>query len=201
MKMRTRLAMLALIGWPLSATAATRTSTPSATGGPFYPPPRQRYGDVDNDLVRVGDRLVQAGGEVVGLCGRVMDRNLNPVEAARVEIWQCDNNGRYLHQSDSRPSQRDEVFQGFGFDITDASGGFMFRTIKPVPYPGRTPHIHVKVIIAGKERLITQLFLPDHPRNARDWIYRRIPAEKREQVTMRFVATDHDPLARVDLII
>ena len=43
-------------------------------------------------------------------------------------------------------------FQGFGHDVTDAEGAYSFRTIKPVPYSGRTPHIHVKVLVSGLVR-------------------------------------------------
>lgn len=59
----------------------------------------------------------------------------------RVEIWQCDMNGKYLHGGFRRSIEFDAAFQGFGHDITGPDGSYKFRTIKPVTYPGRTPHI------------------------------------------------------------
>ena len=164
-----------------------------------------RYDDVDNDLVKVSGEVEQAGGEVVRLSGRVLDSSGNPVPAARVEIWQCDANGRYLHRGDSAAqSSRDRAFQGFGHALTGADGGYAFRTIKPVPYTGRTPHIHVKVLLGDRGIVLptTQFYLPDHPAgNASDWLYQRIPQNQRELVTMHFAATAQEPTARVNLII
>jgi protocatechuate 3,4-dioxygenase beta subunit len=185
---------------PLSGVAAAAL-TPRASEGPFYPRPGMRLADVDNDLVRVAGRVEQAGGEIVRLEGRVLDSNGKPVEGARVEIWQCDANGRYLHQGDLGAGARDSGFQGFGHDLTGADGVYSFRTIKPVPYAGRTPHIHVKVLIADRERLTTQFYLPDHPHNARDWLYRRVPENRREQVTMRFRPTAEVPRANLDIVV
>jgi protocatechuate 3,4-dioxygenase beta subunit len=160
-----------------------------------------RYDDIDNDLVKISDRVEQAGGEIVRLKGRVLNPDGKPVESARVEIWQCDANGRYLHRGDSGWSSRDPAFQGFGYDMTNAEGEFTFRTIKPVPYTSRTPHIHLKVLLAGKEQLTTQLYLSDHPDNDRDWLYQRIPQQQRDLVTMHFKKTGQEPLAEVELVI
>ncbi len=175
--------------------------TPGGTEGPFYPLPSMRHDDDDSDLVRIVDSVERAGGEIVRLAGRVLDRDGRPLAGARVEIWQCDANGVYLHRRDPNHEFRDRAFQGFGQSLTGADGSYAFRTIKPVPYPGRTPHIHVKVWYDGRERLTTQFYLPDHPHNARDWLYNRIPADRREQVTLRFAAADPEPLARLDIVI
>ena len=193
--------VLGLVALPVSSLAAAVIPTPPASEGPFYPTRGMRYDDVDNDLVRVSRALEQAGGEVVRLGGRVLDSSGNPVPSARVEIWQCDAKGRYLHRGDRGRVSRDAAFQGFGHDLTGADGGYTFRTIKPVPYTGRTPHIHVKVLVGDRERLTTQFYLPDHPDNARDWLYQRIPQNQRELVTMRFAPTEPEPTARIDLII
>ncbi len=112
-----------------------------------------------DDLVKIVDKLEQAGGEIVTLAGRVLDVSGNPIPGARIEIWQCDVNGRYLHRADQGAIARDAGFQGFGHDISGADGSYAFRTIKPVPYAGRTPHIHVKVLVDGRERLTTQFYL------------------------------------------
>lgn len=186
---------------PVSGIAAAAGLTPSASEGPFYPNPGMRYRDTDNDLVRISGEVEQAGGEVVLLGGRVLDIDGKPIAAARVEIWQCDVSGRYLHRGDRGGNARDRAFQGFGHDLTGADGSYLFRTIKPVPYSGRTPHIHVKVLIANRERLTTQFYLPDHPDNARDWLYQRIPEASRERVTMHFVDSDSDPTALLDLVV
>jgi protocatechuate 3,4-dioxygenase beta subunit len=197
---RRRALLLGMAALPLPGVAAAAL-TPRATEGPFYPPPGMRLADVDNDLVRIADRVERAGGEIVRLEGRVLDAGGQPIAGARVEIWQCDVNGRYLHRGDRGAGARDSAFQGFGYDLTGADGGYSFRTIKPVPYAGRTPHIHVKVLVGGRERLTTQFYLPDHPQNARDWLYRRVPADRREQVTMHFRAGASEPRAVLDIVV
>lgn len=192
--------LLGLAGLPVAGLAAAAMPTPRATEGPFYPTDGMRYADIDNDLVKIGDAVEQAGGEIVRLGGRVLDLDGRPVQSARVEIWQCDVRGRYLHRGDAGGA-RDPAFQGFGFDLTGSDGRYRFRTIKPVPYSGRTPHIHVKVLQGNRERLTTQFYLPDHADNARDWLYQRIPLEQRERVTMRFVEGKNEPEAMLDLVI
>lgn len=197
---RRRRLLLGIMSLPVSGVAGAALTTPSASEGPFYPTPEMRFGDSDNDLVRIADAVTEAGGEIVRLAGRVLDQGGNPVAGARVEIWQCDVRGRYLHRGD-HGGERDPAFQGFGHDIAAEDGSYAFRTIKPVPYTGRTPHIHAKVLLGGRERLTTQFYLPDHPQNDRDWLYRRIPRDRREQVTLRFDASAGEPLARLDLVI
>jgi protocatechuate 3,4-dioxygenase beta subunit len=189
-----------IVALPVSGLAATGP-TPSAAEGPFYPLAGMRFDDIDSDLVKVAGKVERAGGEIVTLAGRVIAADGEPVTGARVEIWQCDVNGRYLHRGDSGEAARDDGFQGFGHDITKADGAYTFRTIKPVPYAGRTPHIHVKVLIGNRERLTTQFYLPDHPGNARDWLYRGVPANRRERVTMRFEATADWPRAMLDIVV
>ena len=194
--------ILGLAALPAAGLARAAIPTPGASEGPFYPPEEMRYADADNDLVRIDGLVERAGGEIVRLRGRVLDRQGNPVDGARVEIWQCDANGRYLHRGDSRGGARDRGFQGFGAFVTGGDGEYHFRTIRPVPYPGRTPHIHVKVLAGGRERLTTQFYLADHPANQRDWLFRRVPAELRDSVSMRFsVAGGGEPEASVDLVI
>ncbi len=197
---RRRGLVLGLAALPVAAFAAS-APTPSGTEGPFYPLPGMRFDDVDNDLVLVAGKVRQAGGEIVRINGRVLDTAGNPIAGARVEIWQCDVNQRYLHTRDRGGAARDAGFQGFGFDVTADAGEYSFRTIKPVPYPGRTPHIHVKVLIGGRERLTTQFYLSDHPGNSRDWLYRQVAADLRERVTLRFETATDVPQARLDIIV
>jgi len=192
---------LGIMTFPVSGLAVAALSTPSASEGPFYPTTGMRFDDIDNDLVQIAGEVEQAGGEVVVLSGRVLNNAGNPIVGARVEIWQCDVTGRYLHRGDSGWNSRDPAFQGFGHDLSAADGSFSFRTIKPVPYAGRTPHIHVKVLVDNHERLTTQFYLPDNPDNENDWLYQRVPHEKRELVTMNFNATQPVPQAIVDIVI
>lgn len=180
--------------------AQALVATPGATEGPFYPAPDMRFDDADNDLVRIEGQVREAGGEIIHLTGQVTDGDGNPVSGARVEIWQCDAEGRYLHTGDDRDSPRDSAFQGFGHDVTGKDGQYRFRTIRPVPYPGRAPHIHVKVITA-KRTLTTQLYRAGEPGNERDVLYRRLSAPERRTVEMRFETRDGVPTAVVHLVV
>ena len=177
-------AMATAFGVLLGTRANADDLTPSATEGPFYPTTGMRMADVDNDLVKVMGLVEEAGGEVITLKGRVLDKDGAPLPGLRVEIWQCDVNGKYLHPGDRSNIPYDTGFQGFGHDITDPDGGYVFRTIKPTQYPGRTPHIHVKVLDGATELLTTQFYLPDHPANRRDRIYNRLSDIEKAQVTM-----------------
>ncbi|MCC9604313.1 protocatechuate 3,4-dioxygenase [Blastopirellula sp. JC732] len=147
--------------------------SPSMTEGPFYPDKMPL--DQDNDLIIIGDSLTPAVGEITHLTGRVLSTSGEPIRNATVEIWQCDANAVYLHTADSRTkqSQQDKNFQGFGRFETASTGEYRFRTIKPVPYPGRPAgHIHAKVKVGGREVLTTQIFVRGAEGNARDGIYR-----------------------------
>lgn len=196
---RTALRLLAAIPFvALAPWQAFARRTPSATEGPFYPTPSMRYADADNDLVKIADQVREAGGEVIILKGRVLDREGRPAEGARVEIWQCDAEGRYLHTRDRSRGPRDEAFQGFGHVVTGPDGAYAFRTIMPVPYPGRTPHIHVKVFYGGRE-LTTQFYIAGHPLNARDGLFRRMSGADQEAVSMSFRDGPDGPETSVDI--
>lgn len=168
------------------AEALTRTLTPSSTEGPFYPDKLPL--DQDNDLIVLKDSTTPAVGEVTYLTGHVFDAKGKPVRKALVEIWQCDSTGVYLHsRSGGDTAKRDSHFQGYGKFETGSQGEYLFRTIKPVPYTGRTPHIHVKVKVKDKELLTTQLYIQGHAGNDRDGIWKRIPAgAARDSVTVPF---------------
>lgn len=167
------------------------TRTPRQIEGPFYPDKLPL--DTDNDLIVVNNGLTTAVGEITRLSGRLLDPNGDPLRNALVEIWQCDNNGIYIHSADRDRDggKLDGNFQGFGRFLTGSTGEYYFRTIKPVPYPGRTPHIHVKIRRAGKELLTTQLYIKGHPQNQRDFIYRSIRDPKaRDSVTLDFLPVE-----------
>lgn len=167
-------------GLVLPALAARLTPTPAQTEGPFYPVAFPA--DADNDLVAVAGRSAVARGTVTHVGGRVLDVEGRPVSGATVEIWQCDANGRYLHPNDR--GQRDDGFQGFGRTVSGADGAYRFRTIRPAPYTGRTPHIHFAVLAPGRPRLVTQMYVEGDPGNARDFIWRSLGAEAQRAVTV-----------------
>lgn len=158
--------------------------TPRQSAGPFYPPELPL--DDDNDLVHVTGQARPAEGQITDLAGRLLDRNGRPLRDVRIEIWQCDANGRYRHPHDPGRQAIDPGFQGIGHTLTDGEGRYRFLTIRPVPYPGRTPHIHVAVYPDGERPFVTQLYVAGEARNAGDFLYRRIPAESRHLVTAAF---------------
>ena len=162
--------------------AAGAAPTPSATEGPFYPDRMPR--DEDSDLVLIEGAVREAGGEILHLAGRVLNAAGSPLPGVRVEIWQCDANGVYLHSGDRRRGMRDRDFQGFGHAIADSGGRYGFRTIVPVPYPGRTPHIHVKVRRQGRDMLTTQLYRAGHPQNSSDFLFQRMTPAEQTRVLM-----------------
>ena len=146
-------------------------ATPWREEGPFYPDRLPL--DTDNDLIIIGDRLTPAVGEITHLTGRVLDAAGSPIRDATVEIWQCDANAVYVHTGDSehKKDRQDRNFQGFGRFTTASTGTYYFRTIKPVPYPGRpAPHIHFKVKKGGRELLTTQMNIAGHPGNDVDGV-------------------------------
>jgi protocatechuate 3,4-dioxygenase beta subunit len=155
----------------LSPAAAALLPTPRQTAGPFYPLTLPL--DADNDLVQVAGRAERARGTVLHLAGRLLDPDGRAVPGARIEIWQCDAAGVYHHPRDPR-GPADPNFQGFGATTTEAGGGYRFRTIEPVAYPGRTPHIHFTISGPGFERLTTQMYVAGQPQNARDFLYRQL---------------------------
>lgn len=179
-----------LLPAPLLRAAGHLVITPAQSAGPFYPDELPL--DSDNDLVRVNGGET-AKGVISNVYGRVLDRSGAPVPQARVEIWQCNANGRYHHRGDPNDAALDPSFQGFGMTTTDADGRYRFRTIKPVPYPGRTPHIHFKVTGEAFDDLTTQLYVAGNPQNATDWLYRNVGGpELRQLVEADFIASSSE---------
>ena len=161
------------------------TRTPSQTEGPFYP--TRLPLDTDNDLIVLNDGLTPAVGEITHLTGRVLDSRGNPLRNTVVEIWQVDHNGAYLHEGSANQDKRDKNFQGFGRFLTGSTGEYYFRTVKPVPYPGRTPHIHVAIKMKGRDKWTTQCYIKGHPGNEKDGLWRGITDPKqRAAVTVDF---------------
>jgi protocatechuate 3,4-dioxygenase beta subunit len=181
--------MAAVAALPAARAQSPRSAaaTPAQTLGPFYPRnASERPRDTDADLLGVeGDRVLTRGIPLY-LTGRVVDSRGQAVAGAAIEIWQCDANAIYHHPDGGAESQRDPHFQGYGVAATEDSGAFHFRTIRPVAYPGRTPHIHVRVQSRNGRVLATQLYLPDAPGNRSDFLFRRLSADEQAALTLRF---------------
>jgi protocatechuate 3,4-dioxygenase, beta subunit len=161
------------------------------TEGPFYPTHLPL--DRDNDLIIVSDSLTPAVGEVTHLSGRVLDASGSPLRNVEIEIWQCDAKEVYhlTRDEEQKPNQVDRNFQGFGRFTTNAAGEYRFRTIKPVPYPGRpAPHIHYKIKRGGRDLLTSQIFIAGHPGNARDGVF----ASVRDPFERELIQTDFTPI-------
>ena len=194
---------LALVAGPALWTGAyaqpdvSRRATPAQTEGPFYPLNYPR--DADFDLLRHG-ALSYSAGQASWLQGTVIDLDGKPVHGAQVEIWQCDHAGHYDHPGDG--SRMNKAFQGFGRVTVDAQGAYRFRTIRPVAYGGRTPHIHVKVKLGKRELLTTQLYVAGEPLNQRDFLWRSLENDAaRAALTVPFLPGPDGLMAQAPLVI
>jgi protocatechuate 3,4-dioxygenase beta subunit len=192
MDARRRTLVLAAGGVALTRTGAgaaqpePRRATPRQPAGPFFP--AELPLDRDNDLTVVRGAPAVARGEITELRGRVLDDRGRPVTGVRVEIWQVNAHGRYHHPADARPVPLDPGFQGYGQFAVGDDGQYRFRTIRPVAYPGRAPHIHLAVSGRGHSRLTTQLYVEGAPENARDFLLGSIrDPELRRSLIVAFV--------------
>jgi protocatechuate 3,4-dioxygenase, beta subunit len=193
-----RTALIALPALHLSPRlrAATRRLTPTQTEGPFYPD--RLPDDRDADLLSNG-ALRYAKGDAAWVEGTLSDAEGRVPEGASIEVWQCDHDGHYHHARDG--NRADPAFQGFGRVAVDAQGRWRFRTMKPVAYSGRTPHIHAKVRLGARELLTTQLYVEGDAGNARDGLWRRLSAEDRALVTSPYVMAAEGLTARYALVV
>jgi len=185
------------------ALAEELVRTPKQMEGPFYPVKLPL--DTDNDLLIVNDSITPAVGEITQLSGRILDSKGDPIRNVLVEIWQVDHHGAYLHDGTSNKDKRDANFQGFGRFLTASTGEYYFRTVKPVQYPGRCPHIHFAVKMKGREKWTTQCYVKGHPGNEKDGIYKSIKDDKqRASVTIDFAAIKDSKIgelaARFDIV-
>jgi protocatechuate 3,4-dioxygenase, beta subunit len=181
---------------PRAQPAAGRRATPAQTEGPFYPVVLPQ--DTDYDLLRNGT-LNYPDGQSAWVEGSVSDLAGKPLAGALVEIWQCDHAGHYHHPADG--GKADGRFQGFGRVTVGADGFYRFRTLRPVAYAGRTPHIHVKVRLGQRELLTTQLYVADDPGNARDFLWKRLNAADRAALTVPFAPGQDGLQARFPIVV
>jgi protocatechuate 3,4-dioxygenase beta subunit len=130
---------------------APEKPTRAQTEGPFFTPDTPMKRDFRRD----------GPGDPINLVGFVLSPDCRPVAGALIELWHADGSGRY--------DNRDYHFRGHQF--ADGQGRFVFETVMPGLYPGRTRHFHVKVQPKGGKVLTTQLYFPDEPGNRRDGIF------------------------------
>lgn len=130
-------------------------------------------------------------GQRVRIEGRVLDADGKPVNDAAVEIWQANSHGKYASPEDPQDKPLDPGFRGYGRSLTDDSGAFRFRTIKPGRVPGpdgrlQAPHLVVTIFMRGLlKQLLTRLYFPDEPSNADDPVLSLVPPERRPTLIAR----------------
>ena len=135
---------------PLACTSGTR----SQTEGPFYTPSTPRRSDLTEPNSSASPLVLE---------GLVLTPDCQPIAGAIVDIWHCDDNGRYDNKG----------FRYRGHQYTDSAGSYRFITNRPTMYTGRTEHIHVKVQGKNTQLLTTQLYFPDRKTdNQQDWIFK-----------------------------
>lgn len=177
--------------------------TPEQTLGPYYPDRMPL--DRDNDLLILNGNITPAVGTVSWISGRILSRAGSPVRGALVEIWQADENGAYIHSA-SPVRNRDTNFQGYGRFLTGSGGAYLFRTVKPGLYPGRTRHVHFAVTAPGQPRFVTQLYIEGEAFNGTDGVLRGITnAAQRASVVVPWNAVDGSRIgelaARFDVVL
>jgi protocatechuate 3,4-dioxygenase beta subunit len=135
-----------------SATPACGRPTLPQIAGPFFMPQSPER----SSLIEPG---MTAGR--MRLRGQVVDANCRPVPGALIDFWQCDDKGEYDNRG----------YRLRGHQFANQNGQFVLDTLVPGAYPGRTPHLHVRVQRKGGPVLTTQLYLPGHPGNSNDFLF------------------------------
>lgn len=125
--------------------------TPSLTSGPYYKEGSPQRKNVAEDTT----------GQKLTLTGSVLTTQCQPIAGAKLDFWQTDGLGQYDNQG----------YRLRGHQFSDSQGRYQLDTILPGPYPGRTPHIHVKIDAPNDMVLVTQLFLPNQAKNQQDAIF------------------------------
>ncbi|HCM79794.1 MAG TPA: hydroxyquinol 1,2-dioxygenase [Corynebacterium stationis] len=150
---------------------AYEDATEATVFGPFFVD--------DAPLVENGGDIAQgAEGQPAWIEGTVTDTDGNPVPNARIEVWECDEDGFYdVQYTDDRTAGRAHLF-------TDENGAYRFWGLTPVPYPiphdgpvgkmlgsvGRSPvraaHLHFMVNADNLRTLVTHIFVDGDPQLA-----------------------------------
>jgi protocatechuate 3,4-dioxygenase, beta subunit len=162
-------------------------NTISEMTGPVFG--HDMIGEYDNDLIRNWAKTGEAIGPRILVYGRVLDENGHGVAGTLLEFWQANAGGRYRHKKEGYIAALDPNFGGCGRAITDQSGRYLFRTIKPGPYPWpnrvndwRPAHIHFSIFgHAFAQRLITQMYFEGDPLLAHDPVFQAVPDEAARQ--------------------
>lgn len=141
--------------------------TPGQILGPYYPVSPNR--EADADLTRWPGAERRAAGARLEVSGRVTDVFGRPISGALIECWQCDVEGRYRHPDAPEHELVDPDFEGYGRVVTARDGGYAVTALKPVPYPGRAPHLHYRIAASGFAELITQMYIEGDPQNDEDF--------------------------------
>jgi protocatechuate 3,4-dioxygenase beta subunit len=192
----TLLASAPLAFWlPKAGAQRKLLATPAQPEGPFYP--REFPKETDPDLFHHAGAT--AKGTLLELSGRVVRQDGSPLADAVVEIWQCDADGDYLYDTASMRAA-DPGFQGFGKTVTDSAGHYRFLTIRPVPYTGRPPHIHMRVKRDGRDLLTTQMYVKGDGAE-KDPFVARLPDAARKLLFAELVRTPDGLATNFDIII
>jgi len=150
---------------PINPALAQVELTPTpACGGDDHPTSAQAEGPFYTPDSPARTILREAGiaGTPIVFAGFVLTRSCRPVAGTLVDLWHADDRGVYDNSG----------YLLRGHQFTDTDGRYRFETIVPGLYPGRTRHFHVKFQAPNRPVLTTQLYFPNEPSNARDWIFR-----------------------------
>lgn len=147
---------------------AYENATEATVFGPFFVE--------DAPLVQNGEDIAfGAPGQPAWIEGTVKDTDGNPIPHARIEVWECDEDGLYdVQYGDERNAGRAHLY-------SDENGEYRFWGLTPVPYPiphdgpvgqmlqavGRSPvrcaHLHFMVTAPEKRPLVTHIFVKGDP--------------------------------------
>ena len=129
------------------------------------------------ELPMGADICLDQKGEPMLVRGRILDTQGNPINAAKIDVWQANDEGFYdVQQKGLQPD-----FNLRGVFRTGPDGSYHFKGVKPKFYPipddgpvgrmlaslGRHPyrpaHLHYILEADGFETLVTHIFDPDDP--------------------------------------
>ncbi|MBX4897396.1 dioxygenase family protein [Rhizobium bangladeshense] len=153
----TKSVALAKLPPPLFRTRPNCVVTVAQTLGPCHVngvPARQDISEGKAGLpLRLAVRIVHAA-------------DCRPVQNADIEIWHTDHRGIYSGRDAAKMCTLSdaEAVSGLAFrgrQRTDEAGQASFLTAYPGWYEGRTPHVHCRILVEGKELLVSQVYFDD----------------------------------------